>query len=768
MLIRRLSRRRHDQDQEFETKGSVPAPERDDRLDIINAGTFEPPAWSQVPPPSPLLDEMPLVISRHFEDSLPARQAPVRFLEPLGHLVLPSSPAGLVKGITVISAPLAPDLVREEEAPTSGPPPRSLVPLRTVLGNPRRPGMDGERIAELPQLTVDREGAAPPAGGAGGSLREPSDPAEEPDMAQAIAEWGHEGEVRVLPTTERGDPAVSDKTGGVRKDHSGPVRGPFVSARTPSKMPLVVIPSSRPDLAPAADQAGMSVVVVDEKLSLAGMEGPAGEGMRSGDMQRSNARSDELRASSLGESAPVIVDPREAAILRSSSRRALVAGLGEPLADLPRTAKPLDMNLVDRSEQLGMARALRQAQVRASDRSKDTDTADRYDLQAGLLPGGVRPVVTAGEQLPLVPVERLPGSFLHDEPRSAEGEVIALEARASWSPERERLFGTDLPSVQPPVSVERFWQLAELDGGRHQGSEDGQWPSSPPVGPGALPTRGSPSRTEDLASRTEGSVVRTNVGQRHGVDLSNVLIDRSVTASATARRLHARGMSSGSTVVIPPNLGSLDTGPGMALLAHELTHVAQQFRADSALPPEHTPAGRTLETEALSAEAAVTTLPLRGSKRQPMVPSDAQLSTVAAARRVSEIPLGFPLRRDWLATESQLHSHHALPSDPQFALSGAGAMMLPKGLDPGTTPSVTPPPTAAALPVQRAEEPPAKANDSAAAPPLGASPFSERPSDADLSKMSGWLYPLISFRIRRELREDRERAGLLTNSYGRW
>jgi hypothetical protein len=44
----------------------------------------------------------------------------------------------------------------------------------------------------------------------------------------------------------------------------------------------------------------------------------------------------------------------------------------------------------------------------------------------------------------------------------------------------------------------------------------------------------------------------------------------------------------------------------------------------------------------------------------------------------------------------------------------------------------------------------------------------KRPSDADLSNLSRWLYPLIRYRLRGELREDRERAGLLTDHYRRW
>jgi hypothetical protein len=34
--------------------------------------------------------------------------------------------------------------------------------------------------------------------------------------------------------------------------------------------------------------------------------------------------------------------------------------------------------------------------------------------------------------------------------------------------------------------------------------------------------------------------------------------------------------------------------------------------------------------------------------------------------------------------------------------------------------------------------------------------------------MASWLYPLMSYRIRSELREGAERTGMLTGTYGRW
>ncbi len=87
-------------------------------------------------------------------------------------------------------------------------------------------------------------------------------------------------------------------------------------------------------------------------------------------------------------------------------------------------------------------------------------------------------------------------------------------------------------------------------------------------------------------------------------------------------------------------------------------------------------------------------------------------------------------------------------------------------------PSSAPPPAAAGGGIQRAEEFTAPTTN----PPAGSSlipggqeaePMA-RPSDEDLTNLSRWLYPLIRYRLKGELREDRERAGLVTDHYRRW
>jgi hypothetical protein len=46
--------------------------------------------------------------------------------------------------------------------------------------------------------------------------------------------------------------------------------------------------------------------------------------------------------------------------------------------------------------------------------------------------------------------------------------------------------------------------------------------------------------------------------------------------------------------------------------------------------------------------------------------------------------------------------------------------------------------------------------------------WSGKPSEKDLADLARWIYPLISYRIRQELREGLEKRGLITGSYGRW
>jgi hypothetical protein len=82
--------------------------------------------------------------------------------------------------------------------------------------------------------------------------------------------------------------------------------------------------------------------------------------------------------------------------------------------------------------------------------------------------------------------------------------------------------------------------------------------------------------------------------------------------------------------------------------------------------------------------------------------------------------------------------------------------------------SPSPAPDVAVGPVQRATDTTPSLDTSSAPAPAEGGGSMTRPSEEDLSNLSRWLYPLIKYRLKGDLREDRDRAGLLTNHYGRW
>jgi len=279
----------------------------------------------------------------------------------------------------------------------------------------------------------------------------------------------------------------------------------------------------------------------------------------------------------------------------------------------------------------------------------------------------------------------------------------------------------------------------------------------------------------------EGMAVRTLVGQRHGVDLSRVPVDRTVEGAGRAQQMRARGFTSPAGIVIPPQVGTLEAGPGQALLAHELTHVAQRARLGLALPPDHTDAGRALEVEALTTEMAFAPSPAMRSLR----PAAANRPGTARSGASGTAPgPSLPLA----AAPSGGPDHEALASSIVERLSGLTAgSPWPGGettmvMTPGGAPSFGGAPAMAGGGIQRADEDPGPAGPgSPSGPPVAGpsapppshpddehGPFSERPSEAELSNLTQWLYPLISYRLKGELREGRERAGLLTEHYRRW
>jgi hypothetical protein len=305
----------------------------------------------------------------------------------------------------------------------------------------------------------------------------------------------------------------------------------------------------------------------------------------------------------------------------------------------------------------------------------------------------------------------------------------------------------------------------------------------PPAGPDLAPLLpsdplfGAAGAGEGSTPPPEGQRVRTEIGQRYGVDLANVPLDRSPAGASEANRLQARGFTSDRGIVIPSDVGSLESGPGEALLAHELTHAAQRARFGPTLPDESTPAGRSLEADALSTELTLRTgLPARSAPLEP--PSEVRRPSwaerLSGTSAGSETGQPFPL----VAPTSSGPDPDVLAASILERMSALSTPPPAPGISEVFTAPSLPMAPAAPSPMtgggmQRADEAPAPAASgapapSSATPEHGGHGSMSRPSNEDLTNLSRWLYPLIKYQLKGELREDRERAGLLTDHYRRW
>lgn len=198
----------------------------------------------------------------------------------------------------------------------------------------------------------------------------------------------------------------------------------------------------------------------------------------------------------------------------------------------------------------------------------------------------------------------------------------------------------------------------------------------------------------------------------------SVTVHRGPAASEMATTLDARAFSHDGQVYLPASHGPLSSGPAKSLLAHELTHVTQQRRLGSNLPLEHSSQGQRLEAEAVAAE--------RGQSL-PLAPSAGRASTNEST------PLAMALALPENAQRAAIDTRVARPGPEETAI-----VRLP-------TAAQRAPMTSAG---------PDKGNSSTA-------PEKHRPTERELEDLAGQLYARIGSRLRRELRVDRERAGLL-------
>ena len=94
--------------------------------------------------------------------------------------------------------------------------------------------------------------------------------------------------------------------------------------------------------------------------------------------------------------------------------------------------------------------------------------------------------------------------------------------------------------------------------------------------------------------------VQRFVERETGADLAGVTVHRNTGTQAAS--IQAKAFTVDGEVHVPEHHGPLDHGEGRNLLAHELTHVAQQRQLGGSRPLEHTEGGVALESEARGME----------------------------------------------------------------------------------------------------------------------------------------------------------------------
>lgn len=351
---------------------------------------------------------------------------------------------------------------------------------------------------------------------------------------------------------------------------------------------------------------------------------------------------------------------------------------------------------------------------------------------------------------------------------------------------------------------------------------------------GSVQVRGSTGPLQPGTPSPESAwadAVAQRVERWTGVRLPPVTLDRSASAAERADALRAAAFTDDAGVHLPPAIGPLETPSARALLAHELTHVAQRQRLGSApVPGESSPLGARMEAEARAAEqrerAAARVEPpfLRRSQPGPgrtftVLGDGGGAAGLLASSPAPEPPV--PALRIGDAGPAVLVAPSAAGPAPERVPSpserrasapagGAGTGVLPAYPAPSPTRSArvtgptaapatsvppvlgarrsapptqqawtTPPPPRQPASPSSPQPPPApgpspsgeRTPQRAALAPATAelrSPWDEPPSAKQLDQLARRLLPTLTAAIRAELAADRDRIGALTNNYQRW
>ncbi|WP_405497596.1 DUF4157 domain-containing protein [Streptomyces sp. NBC_00096] len=160
------------------------------------------------------------------------------------------------------------------------------------------------------------------------------------------------------------------------------------------------------------------------------------------------------------------------------------------------------------------------------------------------------------------------------------------------------------PAGPPPTPAEHRTELpappaTAPDPAPHQGADPaGRGGPAAADGPPRPPLH---HRAATPAATAPADLARA-VSNLHGIDVTGTTLHTGAQATSMAQDMSAKAFTKNAEVYLPDTAASMDSARTRGLIAHELTHVAQQKRYGNNLPPENSPAGRALEAEAVSAE----------------------------------------------------------------------------------------------------------------------------------------------------------------------
>jgi hypothetical protein len=157
----------------------------------------------------------------------------------------------------------------------------------------------------------------------------------------------------------------------------------------------------------------------------------------------------------------------------------------------------------------------------------------------------------------------------------------------------------------PPRATAAPAGIPALPPGPPPGGRSQAGPSQAGLPEAQLPHAGPPRTVPAPTAASPPPALAREVGAASGVDLDGVLVHRGPDVDRRAEQLGAAAFAVDDAVHLGSAAGPDDGAAARALLAHELTHIAQQRKLGQAIPDEASPAGADLEAEAIAVEQAV-------------------------------------------------------------------------------------------------------------------------------------------------------------------